>query len=110
MAIRSISTSPDQTLLPTGWSAAFLSPGAGADFTLDWTDFTMPVQVGLTLSTPAIPGQTALISYYIVQPDEGYLYHITDIATVVAEPSAASSAMVGLFSLATAVSLRRRRR
>lgn len=100
---------PEKTVLPAGWSAAFITPPAGTDFTLDWTDFTIPVQVALDLSTPAIPGQTALISYYIVQPDEGYHYHITDIATVVPEPSAASTIMGGLFGIATAVALRRRR-
>ena len=91
---------PDFAVLPVGWSVDFLWPEVGKLFTFDMYAEPVTLLVQLNVPAAALRGQSAFLSYYVVQPDLDYRYHIYTTAVVVPEPGIALLLAISLIVLA----------
>ena len=92
----SFTINPDVIALPAGWTVDFVSPALGSSFTMVGLQEPIPLDVELDIATPAVAGQEAAVSYYVVTDD--YRYHVLATA-VVPEPNTGlllASALTGL--------------
>jgi hypothetical protein len=90
---------PDIAVLPPGWSVDFLNPALGDPFTLAIAQESLDLDVALNLDVPELPGQEALISYYVVQTDLDYRYHVVARVSVVGAPATVAMLVPGLIFL-----------